>query len=582
MVSTMKIELNGSLVTGRIDGTDEFQITLRRRDEGGGLAKSFSSELTFFDDGYTLLKSILIDDPIGFTKKVNVKVWDSCCYAPFEFVIKGDAIDWCEPGCSITANLVEEAPEVNCVRSTLLWDNHNGFLGRSFIPIRYCVEMRPEFIQYTLIFLAFILNLVVTAVLIPVIAVIFVVFGIIYAVCSVISLICSIPLIGCDPPDCNSGFTNPTVVINNILDALKEVNEGIVPCGRFHPSPYIREYIQNVCDKCGLNFVSTILNDPSSEYYNAVMMAAQIKKGRKKNDGDFTLIGDNKPVETLETFLDDYLKPTFDADYRITGGNLIFERKDYFASVATWLDTEVLLTDGDIIDDQICYSWSDRERYAFGRFEYQRDAADYLGNEAKDRFNDIVDWNVPFNPGQTGEKAVQLPLGMARFRDDGIDTDIFTFFKNALGGVINTVFYGAFSSYDHAILMNQHTAFNYKFLIYDPSSGTDGEVKRYFDNTYTGGPVEGDPDQRYNYPFWFREGRTGNLYTRFHYIDDPRLPGSTNFDFSFEFKFNCDHLSSFDFGKTVRLIKGGVYVNGIIDEIKIDFTNRTMTVNGFV
>jgi len=582
MATTMKIELNGTLITGRIDGTDQFQITIRRKDDDGSMAKSFSSELTFYDDGYNILKTQLIDDPIGFTKTVAVKVWDSCCETPFEFVIKGDGIDWCEPGCFITANLIEEAPEINCVRSTMLWDNHNGFLGRQFIPIRYCIEMKPEFIQYVLTFLTFIMNLIFTAILIPLIAVILVIFSIIYAVCSVISLICSIPLIGCTPPNCNSGFTNPTVVINNIIQALAEINESIVPCGRFHPSPYIRDYITNVCQKCGLTFQSSILNDPSSPYFNTVMVAAQIKKGRKKNDGDFTLIGDNKPVETLATLLDDYLKPVFNGDYRITGGVLIFERKDWFQTTVNWIDTEQLLNNHDIIDNAICYSWQDRERYAYGRFQYQPDAMDYIGNEAKSRWNDIVEWNVPYSPGQSGEKSVQLPISPARFRGDGIDTDIFTFFKNALGGVINTIFFGAFSNYDRALLINQHTFFNYKFLIYNPGSGSDGEVVNYFDDAYTGGPVAGDPDERFNYPFWFVEGHPGNLYSNFHFIDDPRLPGSTQFDFKFEFRFVCDQLDSFDFGKTVKLIKGGTYVNGVVQEMKIDFSNRTITINGFV
>ena len=328
----MKIELNGVLINGRIDGTEQFQITLRRTGEGGGLAKSFSSELTFYDDGYQIIKTQLIDDPIGFSKTVNVRVWDDCCATPYEFVINGDGIDWCEPGCYVTANFVEEAPEINCVRSTLLWDNHNGFLGRQFIPIRYCVAMRPEFIQYVLTFLGFIVSVQLTAIVIPLLGAIFVIFSIIYAICNLVALICDIPLIGCSPPNCNSGFTNPAVVIQAIFDSLKEINEAIVPCGRFHPSPYVRDYINNVCQKCGLTFQSSILNDPLSPYYNTVMVAAQIKKGRKKDDNDFTLIGDNKPVETLETLLDDYLKPTFNGEYRITNGVLVFERKDFFWS----------------------------------------------------------------------------------------------------------------------------------------------------------------------------------------------------------------------------------------------------------
>jgi hypothetical protein len=595
MVSSLKIELNGTLITGRLDGADTFSVTLRQSDEDGRLAKSFSSELTFYDDGYSILKTELIDDPTGYSKEVKVKVWDSCCSeAVFEGVIKGDGIDWCEPGCFITANLVEDDDSINCVRSTLIWDNHSGFLSRSFVPIRYCIEIRPEFIQYVLIGLLFQLNLIFFSVILALIPAIFIIFGIIYLICNVIRAICSFRIrfrilrwtiqIGpfCSAPNCNTGFTNPITVINNLLDVFRDLNTAIIPCGRFHPSPFIRDYVENVCAKCGLTFQSSILKNPSSPYFNAVATWAQIKKGRKKDSNNFTLISDNLPVETLETLLNNYLKPTFNADYRIVNNVLVFERKDFFLSTSTWVDTETLLSNGDLIDSEICYTWTDKERYAFGRFEYSLDAQDYIGNEAKNRYNDIVDWNVPYSPSQTGFLQRTLPVGLSRHREDGIDTDVFTFHENALGGVINAVFFGAFSNYDKALLINQHCFFNPKFLIYDPNSGNDGEVKRDYSNAFCGGDPGAAPDERYNYPFWFLEGKTNNLYSNFHFIDNPRLPGTTNFDFKFSFRFTCDDYRSFDFAKTVRLIKGGTIVNGTVKEIEVDFVKRVISVSGIV
>jgi hypothetical protein len=602
-MSTMRIELNGTLITGRVDGVENFSVTLRQEDEDGRLAKSFSSELTFFDDGFQILKQILVDDPQGYSKEVQVKVYDSCCRdAVFVGLIKGDAIDWCEPGCWISGNLVEDTSVVNCIRSTLIWDNHNGFLGRSHPIIRYCIEMRPEFIQYCLYYLLFIFNIIWLNILIPFLAAIFIIVGIIFLVCNLVRVICqgislTFRVLGrtiririgpfCNAPNCNTGLTNPVVAINQIFDTQRELNERIIACGRFHPSPYIRDYIKNVCDKCGLVFQSSILNDPSSPYYNSVLFAAQIKKGRKKDSGDRTLIGDNKPVETLETFLNDYVKPTFNAEYRIVNGILVLERKDFFLTISQWIDTEQLLMDGKIVDDQVCFNWIDEERWAFGRFEYSQDAQDYMGNEALiPRYNEIVDWNVPYSPAQTGEKAVNLPLGAARHRQDGIDTDIYTFFQTALGGVINAVFAGAFSRYDRVLLINQHSAFNYKFLIYNPSS--DGEVQNYYDNTFCGGDPGAAPDERYNYPFWFVPGKKNNLYGvpnsgwGFHWIDDPRLPGVTKWDFKFTFLFDCQDYYAFDFSKFVRLIRGGQVINGVVREVQIDFVKRTCQVTGIL
>ena len=62
----MKIEMNGALITGRIDGLESFKVTIENKTDDNRIAKSFSSELTFYDDGFDLIKANLIDDPNGF------------------------------------------------------------------------------------------------------------------------------------------------------------------------------------------------------------------------------------------------------------------------------------------------------------------------------------------------------------------------------------------------------------------------------------------------------------------------------------------------------------------------------------
>ena len=95
-------------------------------------------------------------------------------------------------------------------------------------------------------------------------------------------------------------------------------------------------------------------------------------------------------------------------------------------------------------------------------------------------------------------------------------------------------------------------------------------------------------NQRVNYPMWFKEGVDGisgyqnNLYSLFHYIDNPRLPSAVQYSFKFTFKFNCGEYTNFDYYKTVRLIRNGVVRYGKIDEIVVDFTKRTMAVTGKV
>ena len=575
--STMKIELNGVLVTGLIDGIQTFSVTLRNQAEDGKLAKSFSSELTFYDDGYQILKTALIDDPFGFGKSVTIKIYDDCCHdVVFEGLIKGDAIDWCEPKCYISANVIEDDEKINCIKSTLITDNWNGFQQRSFAPIRYCIEVRPEFFQYALILQATIWVWTFEFLFYVLVPIIFVIFGIVYIVCEAINAIPGVDV------NCNGGLTNPVTLINNIKAVIEQFQSLIAQCGRFHPSPYVRDYIKNACEKCGLQFQSSILNDASSPYYNTVLFAAQVVKGRAFDSTNFTLIQDNAPVETIETFMNQYLKPLFNAEFQIVNNILVFERKDFFMTTATWIDVESLLNQNKVINNEICYSWTDKERWAFGNFQYSKDAVDYVGNEAIMRFNDIVEWNSPYNPQQTGSREILLLLSPSRHRDDGLSSTVYDFFQTFLGGIVNFVWGNVFSDYDKTLLMNQHTTGNYKLLIYDTNSGTDGIVKHDYSDAFCGGNPGPAPNERFNYPFWFAGGFANNLYSKFHYIDDPRLPGTTQFDFNFQFEFDCDIYQNFDFGKTIRLIRNGQIVNGLVKEIQIDFSKRIIQVNGIV
>ena len=107
-------------------------------------------------------------------------------------------------------------------------------------------------------------------------------------------------------------------------------------------------------------------------------------------------------------------------------------------------------------------------------------------------------------------------------------------------------------------------------------------VANYYSNAFTGGSLTANEDERYNYPMWFREGYTNNLYSNFHYIDNPRLALATNYNFKFTFAFDCATYNSFDFNKTVKLVLGGNVKYGQVRELSVDFNKRTISVTGIV
>ena len=269
MNSTLKIELNGALISGRIDGVDSFVINYRNESEDGTVKKSFSSELTFWDDGYQILYNNLINNTNGFNEKVSVKVYDECCGTMvFEGWIMGDSIDWCEPECWISANIVEQDEELSCIKNTIIWDNWNGFLNKNYNRIDYCVENRPRFIHAVILIIAQAIATIVNIIGAVLYLVTFVLWSIVYAICLVVALFPG----GISTSDC----TTPDMVATDvILDLLRDINDKLLPCTDYHVAPYLRDYIKNACAKCGLNFQSSILNDLGNPvgriYYDTVL-----------------------------------------------------------------------------------------------------------------------------------------------------------------------------------------------------------------------------------------------------------------------------------------------------------------------
>jgi len=89
------------------------------------------------------------------------------------------------------------------------------------------------------------------------------------------------------------------------------------------------------------------------------------------------------------------------------------------------------LTILDAEDYSICWTWSKKPRYSYGNFTYQKDAINSIGNEANDRWSDIVEWNNPYSSLQKGSFEPTLEFATCRFRDDGIDRDVLSFYENA-------------------------------------------------------------------------------------------------------------------------------------------------------
>jgi hypothetical protein len=552
---------NGVWITpsNQIDGLTGGTVTIRREDSEGKITYAFSSELTFYGSDWNAIYAWLVTDVNGYNNFVEVKLVDECCNKEYLFALEASAIDWCEEICSGTGTLVEYTPEsknYKALKNTMIWDNWNGFTSTKKHPrISYCVELRPAFLQVIILFFGIILTIIMD-ILVPVVAIISV---IIQGICAIISIVGG---------NCPSGLANG--ILDDYTFYIGEVNEMMVGCGRKHPSPLIRDYIQNGCDKNQIAFVSSIFNNAASEHYNAVYLFAPVRKGIDEDDTTSYWIEENKPNLNVLMLLDQ-LKTLYNFEYRIIGNTLYVEPEAYFMNLPSWID----ITQIPISRKKVCYSWNGDKKPAYATLYYQQDSIEWVGNEAIDRQGDIVDWNTPPSPTQAGELALTAMFGASRFRNDGIDTDWldwFNFWPNYVSLIIK---------YRKALLMNHGTTAMPKVLIWDGNDLDNAFVQNNYQpsgSTLQTAPFPLFINQHFNYPMWLSEPLNNsipNLY-EFWKTKNPRYYGYTGREFKITISYLCAEILALDIDHPITTAFGKAWCN----EIEINDKEKTITLTG--
>lgn len=578
------IKIGGIPITTEIDGIKKAGISEDRKNANGFIGRKLTGELTFYPgpdpkdpgDAYRILKAAFIDHPNGRHETLDFKYYSDCChdtngqpYLFFDGELRGDSINFCDEDCYIKCSAFEKTRKADCIRSTLIFDDALGFQSQEHPKFPYCIEYRPGILQ------AFVLSIIATTYFA------FLPLKLIVAILSVIvRVICKIvDLVGGDCPD---------ELEDGILDDYNEfwnkIIESGVGCGRKQPAPLVRDYINNVCNICNqkaaengdtsppLQFKSSILNDPASEYFNTCFLFAPIKKGRRKKD--FNWENENRPIYSLTGFLD-LIKDPFSADYNIIEDKLIFEREDTFYTdpALQWVDYTHLKNEGRI-SKFICYSYSPEENPSYLAIKHADDPTDWVGNEAREIYDYIQEWNSPYRSTQKGALEKNFQFGRSRYRNDDLDDDIISAFDKVFQLFPKDA---RPSNYAKALLLNNGTCNMPKLLAWDGQS----RAKAYV--------VKNDSiPGKYNYPFHFTARGTQpdtaypsdqpgcDMYGRFWAWKNPRTSASRKLRFEFSFNYTCEELRSYRIYKTVNTPEG----TGIIENAEIRDQERTIKITG--
>lgn len=546
----------GSFIDVTDSSGDVYSLSLQwsaqdNRDNEGFIAvgtfnpnKSASGQLNFEGEAYRLIKQWLVDDISGQLNSVDIEIahYDNnskLCGIYKNWVVKATDIEWCEDGLCVFDTVFKQKDELyNCIKSTIISDDWQGWFNDNTTKphprFSYCNEERPNgklvVAWYLMANVTFLIQTIVFGLIIGANGLIFAINGIILIL---IAIVWFINLFG-------AGLTPPKVIKfysgSSFTDNVGNFFLEQAGCGREHPAPLIRDYISNVCSKCGVHvdattapifFAEQITIETNSRgvvtvnnpHYRACYLYTPIKKGVRRfrnlsvlaySEPDLTYYQhDNRPLSTLDMFLDE-IKGLYNAEWNIRNGVLYFQRKDFFrmATQPYVLDLSTKGADRNRLLQGICFTWNERKIPAYMNGLYTQDGIDTCGDEAQGFMNDYLSYgDASKNPVYDGLQDKKVQFGATKFRGDGVDTDyIFDAYQICVNGSWMSAFIGtilnqyvkpALNLYaDYALLMRDEKNALPKILIWDGGEYYNARAEKWYTGIDTFGS---EPRINYNY-----------------------------------------------------------------------------------
>lgn len=595
------------------DGLDKLRLSWSENDtdKGSNIQTGISNQFTFYGKAYYFIKEWLNDHVAAPLNGIEVVIEDYGCGKYSSFLIKNDGLQYCDDDtCEIDVTLKQADLPWSCIQKTLVTDNWQGWFPSSSEPLNagkqhprfaYCDEFRPAFflgLLFSCISMIALPMYILSVTIVPVVLAIITIAGLIIKKLRKLR----------DQLKDMTGW-------GPVTEFIRKSYLSAAGCGREMPAPLVRDYIANVCQKCGIQFSKEtipVFFDPSSPYYNLTWYQAELQKGVHKDNTDTFYIEANDPLITLDMLLDK-LKGVYNSKWRITGNTLIFRRKDLFNNEQVFDFTG---DDADKVVGYICYEWNGTKKPAYAKAGYTPDPTDTVGNDAGSRFNTYVEFNNPINPMLEGDVDKTVQFAPARFRFDGVDSDYIEDAGKSMvdltGNLLELIthnFRDAFRSVSKGVLLvKDDKVITPKLLIWDGRSYRDARVVgRYGWNTSfpQKNPVYNLDGKEYpqvhgsdigrsdtcdptcfkeystiwNYPMVFDEMFLGNLWDGFHQIDDPRVNPPMNKTWTVTMELCCSDAerlgvysdtSQVKIGAKCRVLEDGWYNIGTITNIEIN------------
>ncbi len=588
-----------------VSGQAANNSTAGATDLGSNYQKGVSAELIFTGPAFQFIYDHLMNSPCQILNSIQVQITDVDCQRSFRlFEIKVDNITYrrYDEPCIVNVALRELDDVIHVFNKTIIeddfqnWFNSTGTSVKEHPAFMFIQEKRPKFLLIGLAAVIYVCGMLSTGILVA-------------------------------------------------LTVGKEWIRKVLGVCYFNPSPLIRTYIENICTKYGYTF-NTMFDDlPENVYKNLCLffpVTTDVREFENYDSSTNAFLWDNRTAYIFSNFLDK-LKLVFNAEWYCTPNKeLVFQPKAYFNSQAVLYD---FTAPGAYPLYNYETSFNGNKKPAYGDYRYTIDPNDLCSSDLKWRYNDIVDFDGKQNNTMLeGNVTKQFDFAATSFMYDGSFGD---FIKDsvevarliaigavlvglielltltnpltaALTAALVTVGYVLTNDFVNnffasevlggAVRVSNNNINVPRLLLWDGESMTrakvafveNPEINPFYnvDNVdyYTEHPtLEGEQNfgtditKIYNYDMYVDANYKGNLYDRFHELDNSLKNPEINQDFTADIDFCCTTGEVFgifepDFVKIGAIVivenRDGRLIKARLTEITPDYDKGMINLKG--
>ena len=402
----LSLIIDGRNFTDSVQDINKLKLGFGLNESTKTIGYTISEGLTITGDGYNyLFNKFFADCRQGILSDATSVITISRNGGrTIPFVINSRALTHDPCNCSIEFRLQSDSIVNRCheyFNTTLIGEN--GF-DDAYVHPKKWFATQGGFMHNAL----YVLRPLILVILLVVLPAIKLIRGAIFAICNVINFLPRFLGVGIDCPDIPQ--------IPDFGDISESYDLLIAGNGKYNPSPLLREIFEYHAKQCGLNFRSSIFNDPSSDYYNDIYFKLEAGKHGSITD-DVNFIPENYGLDTIIDVLD-FASSVYNADYRIVGNELILERVDYFYRANDPTFSIVDYYQRGLIKECPKYRFNPTNLSSYLSLQYSQDGLDREGNRVIDLYKDKIDWNNPPSASQKGKSEKLIPASPSRFQYD--------------------------------------------------------------------------------------------------------------------------------------------------------------------